>query len=217
MFIIKNRLRFAPGIVFNQPVGEGGGTGEPQGGDPKAGEPQGGDPNKSGEPQGGDPKAGDYKAPWDKSGEPFDEARARRLLEAKHADEEKMRERLTELEAEKQATEDAKLTDQQRLEKERDDFKSGMSEAQLDAARLRAAIKFGLAEDDLEFINGKTPEEVLAAAERYAERHKGDDKGDPKGPPSRRPLAGRGGGNPASEPEEMDPRKLAESIQNNHY
>ena len=207
MFNPNNRLRFAPGIVFNQSGAEGGGSGASQDGDT----------SKSGASQDGTnqdaSKQGEYKAPWEKSGEAFDESRARTLLAAKDADEKKLKDRLTELETAQKAADDAKLTDHQRLEKERDEAKSGMSEAQLDTARLRAAIKFGLAEDDLEFINGKTPEAVLAAAERYAERHKDDTK---KSLPSNRPRTGRGGSEPGTEPEEMDPRKLAASIPQLH-
>lgn len=213
MFIPNKRLRFAPGIVFNQAAGDGGGTGAPQGGDGTTPtEPQGGTTTPTGATPAGERPA-EYKAPWEKSGEAFDESRARTLLAAKEADEKKLRDRLTELEASQKVADDAKLTDQQRLEKERDEAKSGTAEAQLDAARLRAAIKFGLAEDDLEFIHGKTPEDVLAAAERYAERHKTDIK---KPIPSNRPRAGRGGSDPETEPEELDPRKLAESIPQLH-
>lgn len=204
MFIPQRAIQW---MVFNQPPVEGGGSG---GTEPPAGTqpPAGG---QEPPPAGDKPAQEPYKAPWDKNGTEFDAEKARNLLANKDADEKKLKERLAELEKAQQEAENAKLSDQQRIEKERDEAKSASEKATLEAARLRALVKFGLSEEDLEFIHGGTEEEVLASAERYSERH--GTGGTP--PPSNRVRAPRGGGNPSATPEETDPMKLAEAIPRN--
>lgn len=208
MFIRQRAIQW---MVFNQPPVEGGGSGDQQsqdGSQPPAGqsqEPAAGNQSSAGASQ--EP----YKAPWEKNGTEFDADKARNLLANKEADEKKLKERLAEFERAQQEAEDAKLSDQQRIEKERDEAKSASEKATLEAARLRALVKFGLSEEDLEFIHGSTEEEVLASAERYSERH--GSSGTPL--PSNRPRAPRGGGNPSATPEESDPMKLAEGIPRN--
>lgn len=73
--------------------------------------------------------------------------------------------------------------------------------------RLRVAIENGLPVELASRLQGATEEEVLADAEKLLEFIS------PKGGPSNKPnLKLQGGGSPAQEPEEVDPRKLAEHI-----
>ena len=78
------------------------------------------------------------------------------------------------------------------------DTKTADLEAQL--ARERVARKTGLDEDLVEFLTGKTEEELINQAKKLAGRKKADDEGtvvvtqlDP-----------RGGQNPSTEPNELD-------------
>jgi uncharacterized membrane protein YqiK len=71
--------------------------------------------------------------------------------------------RLTEIE-ESQKTETQKLADKvSAAERERDD-------ARTELAKMRAAVKHGIAEEDLDLLGTGSEEEILARAKRVAER-----------------------------------------------
>lgn len=69
-----------------------------------------------------------------------------------------------------QELEDAQKSEQQKLAEALDAAKAEGSSARSEAARLRAAIKHGLTEDDLDLLGDGTPDEIEARAERLAAR-----------------------------------------------
>lgn len=180
----------------------------------EGGEGEGGSGGEGGGPQGGtEPEGGEGgqepKAPWTEDN--FDASRAARLLQNKEADLAKTRQQLEALQKQVDEAENAKLTEQQRIEKERDEAKASGSSLALENARLKAAITHGLTEEDLEFIGGATPEEIAEKAKKYAERHGTDAKGGQGLSIRPKPRLG-GGSDPSVEPDEMDPTKLAAQI-----
>ncbi len=95
---------------------------------------------------------------------------------------------------------------QQRLERERDEARSAAETSTSELARLRAAMRYGLAEDDLDLLGTGTAEEIDERAKRLADRLGAT----AKKPASRRPAEHlRGGTEPEREPEETDLGKLA--------
>jgi hypothetical protein len=185
-------------IRLNQPDGGEGGGGGDDGGD----NDQGSDQQDKGN--------GGRKAPWD--AEDFDAEKARRLFSNMQSDLDKAKTARDDFKKKYEDGENAKLTDQQRAEKERDDSKAETTNVRLENARLRALIKHGLDEEDLDFIGGATPEEIEANAQKYADRNK-DRRSAPQ---SQRPKTRlKGGTDPGSEPDELDPTKLAEAIPRN--
>jgi hypothetical protein len=112
--------------------------------------------------------------------------------------------------------EKSQMTEQQRLERERDEAKSSLESTTVQLARLRAAMKHRLVEDlddddaldeVLDLLGTGTQEEIDTRAKRIAELR---GSGGTKKPASRRPAESlRGGVEPEQEPEETDVRKLA--------
>lgn len=73
--------------------------------------------------------------------------------------------------------------------------------------RLRVGARHGLPEELIDRLQGETEEEILTDAEKLLALIS------PKSGPSNRPQPKlRGGGAPRVEPDELDPRKLAEMI-----
>lgn len=66
--------------------------------------------------------------------------------------------------------EDANLTELERAQSDRDAEKARADAAVSEAARLRAALRHGLSEDDLDLIGDGTPEEIEQRAEKLAAR-----------------------------------------------
>ncbi|HLR84801.1 MAG TPA: hypothetical protein VK059_07605 [Nocardioidaceae bacterium] len=164
--------------------------------DPQAGH---GEPQQKSEPT----------PPWG-SDEEFNPEKAWKLIQNLRGDNDKLKTDRDEFKSKVDEAEQAKMTDQQRLEKERDEAKQNAESSTVELARMKAALKHGLDEDDLEFISGKTAEEIEASAAKFKDRYKPTGG---KTPPSNRPKEQlRGGSEPASEPDETDPRKLAASI-----
>jgi hypothetical protein len=67
-----------------------------------------------------------------------------------------------------EAAERDKLSEKQRLEKERDDAKGEAARVKLEAMRFRIGLKAGVPVDHLDRIRGETEEEIKADAEDYA-------------------------------------------------
>lgn len=100
----------------------------------------------------------------------------------------------------------ANESDAQRLERERDEARQNAESSTSELARLRAAMRYGLAEDDLDLLGTGTAEEIDERAKRLADRLGAAAK---KPPASRRPAESlRGGNDPEREPEETDLSKL---------
>jgi hypothetical protein len=88
----------------------------------------------------------------------------KRALQAERDARSAAEKRASEAEAQVQKFKDANLTDQQRLEKERDDAKSVASSAQLTLARYEAAEKAGIPLSWAKRLVGATPDELVADA-----------------------------------------------------
>lgn len=100
----------------------------------------------------------------------------------------------------------ANESEHQKLERERDEARSNAETSTAELARMRAAMRYGLAEDDLDLLGTGTPEQIDERAKRLADRLGSAAK---KPPASRRPAEDlRGGTEPEREPEETDLRKL---------
>lgn len=126
------------------------------------------------------------------------ERKARRDAEAKLKE-------LEPLAAKAKELEDAQKTEQQKLAEQLDAAKAEGGTAKAEAARLRAAIKYGLTEDDLELLEGVPAEQVEDRAKRLAERFAAAEGTQPVVPPSR--TQGGGGGAP-----EVDLDKVVNAI-----
>lgn len=158
--------------------------------EPEPDEPTSGpDPDPDNEPHGDEP---DWKAEarkWEKRAKANSDAAAR----------------LKELE-------DAQKTEQQKLTERLTEAETKAKEAELRAARLEVATEKGLPKSSVKFLTGTTPEELEESADELLallSTSSDDDRGRLPTKPRERL---RGGGNPTEEPEETDPRKLAEGL-----
>lgn len=98
----------------------------------------------------------------------------------------------------------ANESEQQRLQRERDEARTEAESSGVELARMRAAVKYGLDEDDLDLLGNGKPDEIDERAKRLADR-----LGKKSKPATRRPSESLGGGSdPEREPEETDIRKL---------
>lgn len=105
--------------------------------------------------------------------------------------------------------EKSQMTEQQRLERERDEARTSLDASSSELARLRAAMKYGLEDDDLDLLGTGSAEEIDARAKRLSERLASTTKK----PATRRPAESlHGGSDPETEPEETDVRKLGERM-----
>jgi hypothetical protein len=135
------------------------------------------------------------------------ERKSRRDAEKALAD---LQTKLKDLEDKDTSEVDKMRDDVANLTKERDD-------AAVKALRMEIATEKGIAKH--KYVTGTTREEMEAAADEYLEDHPasvagtdGEKRDTPGGRPKERL---RGGGDPTDEPEETDPRKLADLIPRN--
>lgn len=107
------------------------------------------------------------KPPWG-SAEEFDPEKAWNLIQNLRGDLDKAKPAVQKL----QQLEDEKLTESERLTKERDEALTGSSTTSLENAKLRAILDSGgvLTADDFDLIGGSTPDEVKEAAAKLATR-----------------------------------------------
>jgi hypothetical protein len=98
--------------------------------------------------------------------------------------------------------EDAQKSETEKLTEALDAARSDATTTKTELARLKAAVKHGLSEDDLDLLGTGTPEEIEERAKRLSDRLAGT----PVVPASRN-LGG--GPDPV---EETDPRKLAATL-----
>lgn len=77
--------------------------------------------------------------------------------------------------------EESQKTEQQKLTDDRDKAKADADATKVELARVKAAVKHGLSEDDLDLLGTHgTPEEIDARAEKLAARIKAATDGKPK-------------------------------------
>lgn len=142
-------------------------------------------------------KPDEKRPPWG-SKDDFDPDRAWNLIQNLRNDLDKKSQKLDTIERSQES-------EQQRLERERDEALKSRDSTSVELARMRAALKHGLDDDDLDLLGTGTDDEIDERAKRLAERI-GTTK---KAPASRRPREQmRGGGEPEAEPDETDLRKL---------
>lgn len=118
--------------------------------------------------------------------------------------------------------EDAKKSESEKLTDKASTAEKEAAEAKAEAAKLRVAIKYDLSEEDLEFLGSGDEEEIEERAERLSKRlspkkddEETEEESDEDQPEvKRRPVekTKRTGATSRTEPEEMDPDKLAGSI-----
>lgn len=83
---------------------------------------------------------------------------------------ERVKGELNEAKKKVQQFEDADKSDLERVTGERDSERVRADKAELELARLRAALKHKLTVDDLDLLGGGTPEEIEERAEKLAQR-----------------------------------------------
>lgn len=174
-------------------------------------EPKGGEGGEETEPKGGEetePKGG--------SGSSFDEQAARDKIKKANAEAQSLRERL-------KKHEDANKSDTEKLSDRASNAEKSLASAEKEVARLRVALKKGLSEIQAKRLVGETEEELEKDADELlksfgneggeeTEEDKGKG-GEGKSSSRERPKERlKSGAAPSSEPDEEDPRKLAESV-----
>lgn len=130
------------------------------------------------------------------------ERKARRDAEAKLKELEPLATKAKELE-------DAAKSETQKLTEDRDGHKTRADKAELDAMRYRVALDKGLTATQAKRLVGSTEEELAADADDLIASFGGDTKKPAGGRPKERLRPGTGS---EAEPEETDPRKLAEKV-----
>ena len=113
--------------------------------------------------------------------------------------------------------EDATKTEQEKLTERASELEGRLSTAEANAARFEIALEKGLTKSQAKRLVGSTREELeLDADELLADLGVNND--DEKSSPSRRPQERlRPGAAPDAEPEETDPSKLADMVQQRKY
>lgn len=90
------------------------------------------------------------------------------------------------------------------------DAEKRAADAEARALRMEVAYEKGLTPAQAKRLVGASREELESDADEFLESIKPDNQGTPPGGKPKEDL--RGGGDPSSTPEEMDPRKLAEMV-----
>lgn len=191
--------------------------------DPAAAVPGDQEPSKTepaaADPKADDPKPAEPKPPWG-SDDDFDPKRAWSLITDLRSDLDKIKTDRNEAQAKVKGFEDANKSESQRLEEAKSNFEGRATKAEQDSARLRVALRKGLTETQAKRLVGETEEdldkdadELLADFKKDDDPKPGDDPKDPPPDPKRRPTERmRPGAVPEAEPDETDPRKLAEQV-----
>ena len=145
--------------------------------------------------------------PWG-SDEEFDPDKAWRLIQNLR----KEKDELKPLADKAKELEDAQKTEQERLTEKLSETEKRAVDAELKAARLEVATEKGLPKSSVKFLTGTTPEELEESADELLSLLSASDEDRGPAVPSKPRERLRGGGNPTEEPEETDPRKLADGL-----
>jgi hypothetical protein len=154
---------------------------------------------------------------------PWDEERAKADLAKKNREAKNLRDRLKA--AEEKATkydelEDAKKSESEKLNEKAASLETRATKAEQDAARLRVALKKGLTETQAKRLVGENEEELeedadelLADFQPKAEEEEKKEEETPEVDSKRRPKERlRPGAAPSAEPEDNDPKALADRV-----
>lgn len=164
-----------------------------------------------------DPATGDDPKPTDDP-KPNDDGlgeAGKKALEAERKARREAEKEKKDLEARLKDLEDKDKSENERLADKLKTAESNAATATADSLRLRVALRKGLNETQAKRLVGTTEEELESDADDLLASFKpaDDDKKDPKPGPGGKPVEDlKGGGDPTDEPEETDPRKLADSI-----
>lgn len=149
----------------------------------------------------------------DKKPNPQDDpdAGAKRALDAERKARRDAEKALADVKAQLQELSDKDKPDLERLTKENADLKQSLADRDGRLLRSEIAAAKGLSPAQAKRLVGASKEELEADADEILEAF--PMAGAPKPPPSDRPKPSlRGGSDPSDEPEETDPRKLAEQV-----
>lgn len=115
---------------------------------------------------------------------------------------------------------ESQKTEQQKLEDAKAVAERLAADTAAELARMKAAVKHGLSEDDLDLLGSGTPEEIEARAERLAARLKGTTPPapeTPKAPPSDAQGAVGAGVHGESDPLKVLDAQIAEATKAGKY
>lgn len=149
------------------------------------------------------------EAPTVEVEEEFDKDRALATIKKQREAEKAANDRAKALEAKLKEFEDRDKSEAQKLAEAKDTAVQEAAAAKTELIRLRVAMKYGLAEDDLDLLGTGTDEEIEKRAKRLAELTKVEEPEDPKRRPRERL---RPGAAPTSDPEPNDPASLAGQV-----
>lgn len=148
------------------------------------------------------------KPPWGSDDE-FDPQRAWKLIQDVRSDADKRKAEAEELRQKVKKHEDASKSDQEKLEERATTAEQRAVKAEKEAARFKVALKKGLTEVQARRLVGDSEEDLAKDADELLASFKGSENEESQ----RRPRENlRPGAAPSSEPEENDPKKLAESV-----
>lgn len=143
----------------------------------------------------------------EEEGEEFDKDRALATIKKQRESEDAAKKRAQELEAKVREYEDRDKTEAQKNAEAKDVASKEAIEAKSEVSRLRMAMKYGLAEEDLDLLGTGDDEQIEARAKRLAEMTVSS-KEDPKGRPKERLKAGAVPGATANEDVEPGLQRL---------
>ena len=147
--------------------------------------------------------------PWG-SDKDFDPAKAWKLIENLRSDKDKLTADRDQFKSKVDEAERAKMTEQQRIEADRDTHKMRADKAERDLLRMNTGLAKGLTAAQSRRLVGNTKAELEADADAMIDEIGGTA---PPPPATRRPRENlRGGSEPDTEPDELDPSKLAAKI-----
>lgn len=139
--------------------------------------------------------------------EEFDKDRALETIRKQRENEAAAKKRAKELEAKVKEFEDRDKSEAEKTAEARAKAEKEAADARSEANRLRAAIKYGLDEEDLDLLGSGDAEQIEARAKRLAERFSAKDE------PPRRPRERlRSGATSVDKPEKSDPASLAADV-----
>lgn len=122
------------------------------------------------------------------------------------------RQELLDIERSYHEIEDSKKTETEKLTEAKAAADKAAASAQGELARLRVAMRKGLTEAQAKRLVGETEEELEADADELLASFGHKDAGGDAGKPTRPKERLRSGAAPEEEPDETDPRKLADMV-----
>lgn len=152
---------------------------------------------------------GDGKAPWEKSGEPFDAARAWQHIQNLQAERDAEKAKRAEFESKFSEAEKSKLSDLERAQAEAAEAKAEAQRYQSEVLRLQILREKGVPDSLADFVNGTDKDSLKKSADKVLAAFQATNGGNPL---QRTPLPASTGLNDSEPPVETDPAKLAATM-----